>query len=57
MCMFQGFTNLYTLEGGVHNYLRKQGAEQWNGSLFVFDNRMAVAPPGTANTLLTIMWL
>jgi predicted sulfurtransferase len=55
----QGFTNLYTLEGGVHAYLRWQGEAPaaaaareeardplWRGSLFVFDNRLAVAPPG-----------
>lgn len=57
----QGFNNLYTLEGGVHAYLRWQGkaaaaaaaeapAERgdplWKGSLFVFDNRLAVPPPG-----------
>ena len=39
-------SNLYTLEGGVHNYLREEGADLWNGSLFVFDGRMAVPPPG-----------
>lgn len=38
----KGFNNLYTLEGGVHNYLRQEGDEGWNGSLFVFDNRLAV---------------
>jgi len=38
----QGFTNLYTLEGGVANYLRTEGGDLWNGSLFVFDSRMAV---------------
>ena len=55
----QGYRNLYTLEGGVHAYLRWQrearaAAEAdkeregplWNGSLFVFDNRMAIPPPG-----------
>ncbi|KAK9845288.1 hypothetical protein WJX81_002464 [Elliptochloris bilobata] len=55
----KGFTNLYTLEGGVHAYMRWQreaaapaAAEAreeedrslWNGSLFVFDNRMAIPP-------------
>ena len=39
-------SNLYTLEGGVHNYLRQEGGDLWNGSLFVFDDRMAVPPPG-----------
>ena len=30
----------------MHNYLREEGADLWNGSLFVFDGRMAVPPPG-----------
>jgi predicted sulfurtransferase len=41
----KGFKNLYTLEGGVQNYLVKEGGELWDGSLFVFDGRMAI-PPG-----------
>ena len=40
----KGFTNLYTLEGGVHNYFKEVGGRGWEGSLFVFDARMAVAP-------------
>ena len=40
----KGFTNLYTLEGGVHNYFNEVGGRGWEGSLFVFDARMAVAP-------------
>jgi predicted sulfurtransferase len=44
----KGYTNLYTLEGGVQAYLKEEGAAGWNGSLFVFDGRMAVAPPGAA---------
>ena len=39
-------SNLYTLEGGVHAYLEQEGGDLWNGSLFVFDGRLAVAPPG-----------
>ena len=39
-------SNLYTLEGGVHNYLREEGGDLWNGSLFVFDGRMAIPAPG-----------
>lgn len=38
----RGFTNLYTLEGGVHAYLKEQGGVSWDGSLFVFDDRLAV---------------
>lgn len=39
----KGFTNLYTLEGGIQNYLREEGHQLWDGSLFVFDGRMAVS--------------
>lgn len=38
----QGFKHLFTLEGGIQNYLRQEGSELWNGSLFVFDGRMAI---------------
>jgi hypothetical protein len=44
-------SNLYTLEGGVHNYLREEGGNLWNGSLFVFDGRMAVPAPGACSPL------
>eukprot|EP00899_Mesostigma_viride_P027965 jgi/Mesvir1/8353/Mv12613-RA.1 len=37
-----GYTNLYTLEGGVQNYLATQGNDLWRGHLFVFDDRVAV---------------
>eukprot|EP00213_Chloropicon_mariensis_P007304 CAMPEP_0197474052 /NCGR_PEP_ID=MMETSP1309-20131121/5485_1 /TAXON_ID=464262 /ORGANISM="Genus nov. species nov., Strain RCC998" /LENGTH=427 /DNA_ID=CAMNT_0043013495 /DNA_START=306 /DNA_END=1589 /DNA_ORIENTATION=- len=40
----QGFKNMYTLEGGIQNYLRQEGEEHWKGSLYVFDSRMAVPP-------------
>ena len=40
----RGFGNLYTLKGGVQNYLEQEGSDRWNGSLYVFDDRMAVAP-------------
>jgi len=40
----QGYKNLYTLEGGVQNYLAKAGGDHWKGSLFVFDGRMAINP-------------
>lgn len=39
----QGFKKLYTLEGGIQNYLDQEGAVDWNGSLYVFDDRMAVS--------------
>eukprot|EP00195_Chlamydomonas_chlamydogama_P010267 CAMPEP_0202891242 /NCGR_PEP_ID=MMETSP1392-20130828/1356_1 /ASSEMBLY_ACC=CAM_ASM_000868 /TAXON_ID=225041 /ORGANISM="Chlamydomonas chlamydogama, Strain SAG 11-48b" /LENGTH=470 /DNA_ID=CAMNT_0049574937 /DNA_START=148 /DNA_END=1560 /DNA_ORIENTATION=+ len=38
----KGFTNMYTLEGGIQNYLREEGPDHWNGSLYVFDGRMAI---------------
>ncbi|KAF6265177.1 hypothetical protein COO60DRAFT_1119106 [Scenedesmus sp. NREL 46B-D3] len=40
----KGFKNLYTLHGGVQHYLREAGSEHWQGSLFVFDGRMAINP-------------
>ncbi|GAQ84629.1 hypothetical protein KFL_001980110 [Klebsormidium nitens] len=40
----QGFQNLYTLQGGVVNYLKEEGPLHWNGNLFVFDSRMSVPP-------------
>lgn len=46
-------SNLYTLEGGIANYLRQEGSELWDGSLFVFDGRMAI-PPGAASTATAV---
>jgi predicted sulfurtransferase len=40
----KGFKNLYTLKGGVSNYLKEEGATKWAGNLFVFDSRLAVPP-------------
>lgn len=40
----KGFKNLFTLHGGIQNYLREEGNEHWRGSLFVFDGRMAINP-------------
>ena len=41
----KGFNNLYTLEGGIANFLRQLGpADVWRGSMFTFDNRLALAP-------------
>ena len=48
----QGFNNLFTLEGGVQNYLKQAGGDMWVGSLFVFDERLAIPPPGVAPCLL-----
>lgn len=48
----QGFNNLFTLEGGVQNYLKQAGGDMWIGSLFVFDERLAIPPPGVAICLL-----
>lgn len=44
----KGFNNLYTLEGGVQGYFREEGGSLWNGSLFVFDGRMALPAAGRA---------
>lgn len=40
----RGFQNVYQLEGGIARYGETYGDKGlWNGSLYVFDNRMAVA--------------
>ncbi|XP_008443390.2 rhodanese-like domain-containing protein 8, chloroplastic isoform X1 [Cucumis melo] len=40
----RGFQNLYTLKGGVSNYLKDEGSKQWVGNLFVFDSRLSLPP-------------
>jgi predicted sulfurtransferase len=46
----RGYQNLYTLEGGIANYLRQQGGENlWDGSLFVFDSRNVLPGDLTGN--------
>ncbi|XP_072983069.1 rhodanese-like domain-containing protein 8, chloroplastic [Typha latifolia] len=42
----KGFHNLYTLRGGVSNYLKSEGPTAWVGNLFVFDSRLSL-PPST----------
>eukprot|EP01025_Chloroclados_australasicus_P051584 TRINITY_DN6010_c0_g1_i1.p1 TRINITY_DN6010_c0_g1~~TRINITY_DN6010_c0_g1_i1.p1 ORF type:complete len:493 (+),score=12.11 TRINITY_DN6010_c0_g1_i1:90-1568(+) len=39
----KGYSNLYTLSGGIQNYLQQE-KQHWEGSLFVFDSRLAVSP-------------
>lgn len=38
----QGFKNVYHLEGGILKYFEDTNAETWNGSCFVFDDRVAL---------------
>lgn len=38
----KGFEQVYQLEGGVINYGHQMGNKYWKGSLFVFDDRLAV---------------
>lgn len=40
----RGFKNLYTLSGGVSNYLKTEGSSKWVGNLFVFDSRLSLSP-------------
>lgn len=42
----KGFRNLYTMKGGVSNYLKEEGSAGWVGNLFVFDGRLSL-PPAT----------
>lgn len=36
----QGFKDVYQLDGGIGSYMKKYPGQDFNGSLFVFDNRM-----------------
>lgn len=38
----EGFENVYQLDGGVINYGLQEGADHWQGKLFVFDDRLVV---------------
>ncbi|XP_062110996.1 rhodanese-like domain-containing protein 8, chloroplastic [Humulus lupulus] len=40
----RGFQNLYTLEGGIAHYLKREGPVKWTGNLFVFDSRLSLSP-------------
>lgn len=45
----QGYTNVFTLEGGVQAYFDKFGKrddQMWDDHLFVFDSRLAMSPDG-----------
>ncbi|BFI31251.1 UPF0176 protein [Marchantia polymorpha subsp. ruderalis] len=44
MLRAKGFKNLYSLKGGISNYLKEEGSRKWAGNLFVFDSRLAVPP-------------
>ncbi|KAL6772292.1 hypothetical protein ACKKBG_A29660 [Auxenochlorella protothecoides x Auxenochlorella symbiontica] len=46
----QGYSNLYSLDGGIQSYLDAGVGEHWKGSLYVFDSRMAVPAPSPAAT-------
>jgi UPF0176 protein len=39
-----GFENVYQLEGGILNYIRKYPDTYWEGGMFVFDDRKVVEP-------------
>eukprot|EP01023_Acetabularia_acetabulum_P059552 TRINITY_DN715_c0_g1_i3.p1 TRINITY_DN715_c0_g1~~TRINITY_DN715_c0_g1_i3.p1 ORF type:complete len:471 (-),score=58.78 TRINITY_DN715_c0_g1_i3:1966-3378(-) len=50
-----GFNNLYTLDGGIQNYLQQEKSSKfWNGSLFVFDSRLAITPDDVLNEQLDL---
>ncbi|MDP1608617.1 MAG: rhodanese-related sulfurtransferase [Chlamydiales bacterium] len=47
----EGFDEVYQLDGGVINYGMQCGSQQWEGKLFVFDDRMVVPLSGDATTI------
>ncbi len=44
--MREGYTDVNQLHGGILRWLRECGPESWEGSCFVFDDRMIVDPGG-----------
>ncbi|TVU44270.1 hypothetical protein EJB05_03706 [Eragrostis curvula] len=53
----KGFRNLYTLEGGVSNYLKMEGLAGWVGNLFVFDGRLSLPPERSGRPRLQkLLW-
>ncbi|KAK1431479.1 hypothetical protein QVD17_07938 [Tagetes erecta] len=40
----KGYKNLYTLRGGISQYLEREGPVEWIGNLFVFDSRLSLPP-------------
>ncbi len=39
-----GYKNVFQLDGGILKYFEETGGAHWNGSCFVFDERVAVTP-------------
>lgn len=40
--MHKGFTDVYQLDGGIHTYMEKYPGEDYEGTLYTFDNRMVM---------------
>lgn len=40
----QGFKNVFQLEGGIVSYTKKFPDQNWEGSIFVFDERRIISP-------------
>lgn len=38
----KGFTNVYQLHGGIHEYIKKFPDKYWQGEMYVFDERVSV---------------
>ncbi len=38
----KGFSHVYQLDGGIIQYGMDQGSDQWQGKLFVFDDRLVI---------------
>ena len=48
----EGFSNLYQLKDGIHTYMKEFPGKHWNGTLFVFDNRMTTDVVPTENKVV-----
>lgn len=49
--MSQGYKDVYQLEGGILNYFEEVGGEHFEGTCFVFDDRVALTTDGAETGL------
>ncbi|HEV8677621.1 MAG TPA: hypothetical protein VN701_02215, partial [Candidatus Paceibacterota bacterium] len=40
--LHEGFTDVHQLDGGIHTYMEKYPGEDYEGTLYTFDNRLTM---------------
>lgn len=52
----EGFTDVYQLEHGIHDYMQKYPGKDFLGTLYTFDNRLTMDFGGTREVVGTCEW-